>query len=150
MAGREISWLPQTALDRMHADLILNEEMTRSQLAERTIQDAAPLAAYSIVDLAVSSEDENIRLKAAMYVLDRELGKPKATTNLNVNADNPVLRLIEGVVVPRGVDTSTGPNSDYQDDTSPYPSSTTVIDQEPASGPFSPPYSSNEQENPGA
>lgn len=148
MAGREISWLPQTALDRMQSDLILNEEMTRSQLAERTIQDAAPLAAYSIVDLAVSSEDENIRLKAAMYVLDRELGKPKATTNLNVNADNPVLRLIEGVVVPRGVDTSTGP--DTSGSPSPYPSSTTVIDQEPASGPFSPPYSSNEQENPGA
>jgi hypothetical protein len=131
----------------MQSDLILDADLTRAQLAERTIQDAAPLASYSIVDLAVNSEDEAIRLKAAMYVLDRELGKPKTTTQLNLTQTNPVLNLIEGVIVQRG----TNDNSDSDSDpTSPYPQSTTVIDQAPASGPFSPRHNPNQhnKENP--
>lgn len=139
----EASWLPVAALERMEADLIAHNELTRSQLAQRVIQDASPLAAYRIIEIATSSEDEAIALKAAMYVVDRELGKPNTRIQLDTTPQNPVLQLIEGVVVQRGV-----PVSNYeehpsytpaQDESTPghYPSAT-VIDQEPRRNPFDP------------
>lgn len=148
---KEVAWLPQAALDRMHAELIHDADVTRGQLAERIIQDAAPLAAYSVVDLAVNAEDDAVRLNAARYVLDRELGKPKTTTNLNVQADNPILKIIDGVMVERGfgaqnpVSVANDPEDDGTEEyhqESPYQTGT-VIDQVPYSTTgekFAPPY----------
>jgi len=100
---REIAWLPQEALDRMHSDLQAAGDITRAQLAERIVDDAAPLAAYELVSLMSHSEDDNIRLNAAKYLLDRVNGKPKTSTTLNVTQDNPVLQILDGVVVERPI-----------------------------------------------
>jgi hypothetical protein len=100
MPGMEVSWLPRDALNRMHADLERHRDLTRAQLADRIIEDAAPLAAYSIVELATDLDvDDGVRLRAAQYVLDRTSGKPRQTTTVNVNPDNPVLKLLDGVVI---------------------------------------------------
>ena len=142
MPGREVSWLPEHALNRMQADLIAHAELTRAQLAERVIEDAAPIAAYSIVDLAASSEDERVRLSAAQYVLDRTNGKPKTTLTVSANPQDPILKLIEGVVVERGTQV---PPDTYMD----YTQAATVIDQDAGgqprrggvvSGPLAPDY----------
>jgi hypothetical protein len=119
---REVSWLPETALNRMQADLIAHNDLTRAQLADRVIEDAAPLAAYSIVDMATNSEDEGVRLRAAQYVLDRANGKPKTTLTVNSNPQDPILKLIDGVIVERGV--AAVPDT-YAD----YTQTATVIDQ---------------------
>lgn len=135
----------------MQSDLILQGDVSRAQLAEKILSDAAPLAAYSLVDLATNSEDENIRMRSSIYVLDRELGKPKTTTTLNLTQENPVLQLIEGVIVPRGTGAqgqdNPGGTDEYQED-SDQPA--TVIDQEPTprTSPFAPPFT--DQENPDA
>jgi hypothetical protein len=125
----EVSWLPREALDRMQSDLQLHGEITRAALAERIIADAAPLASYRVVEIATTSEDEAIALKASQYILDRELGKPKTSMQLNVTESNPVLQVLEGVVVDRP---------------QPTPTDATVIDQEPTA-PFSPPYSDDQE-----
>jgi len=160
--SRDIEWVPKSALDRMQSDLILQGEVTRAALAEKIIADASPLAAYSVVDLAANSEDEAVRLKAAAYILDRANGKAKTTTTLNLTQDNPVLKIMEGVVVERGNPepgtphspdslnpTSSASNPSQPDDfRSPYPpSGPTVIDQ----APFAPPIPEAEdtgEENP--
>jgi len=102
---REIAWLPQSALDRMHSDLQAAGDITRAQLAERIVDDAAPLAAYELVSLMTTSEDDNIRLNAAKYLLDRVNGKPKTSTTLNLTQENPVLQILDNVVVERPVPT---------------------------------------------
>lgn len=144
---KELPWLPQTALDRMQSDLMEAGDITRAALSERIIADAAPLAAYSVVELATNAEDEGTRLRAAQYVLDRANGKPKTSVNLNVNQDNPVLRILDGVVVERGAakrDLGPYPEDYYTDDPP-----ATVIDQEPSQGPARSPFSPDyEDENP--
>lgn len=125
MPQDEVSWLPRAAIDRMQSDLQLHGEITRAALAERIIADAAPLASYRVVEIATTSEDEGLALKASQYILDRELGKPKTSMSLNVTESNPVLQVLEGVVVER-----------------PQPGGVvdSVIDQPT---PFSPPYEEN-------
>ncbi len=124
---RELPFLPEKALDRMYSDLQAHGDITRKALAERIIEDAAPLAAYTIVDLAVNAEDENTRLRAASDLLDRANGKAKTSLQLNVTEENPVMRILDGVVVERP---TTNPN---------YPQTPVdggmVIDQDPATDP---------------
>lgn len=140
MPGRELSWLPQSMLDRMQTDLIAHEGLTRAALAEKIAADAAPLAAYTLVELATTSEDENIRMRSSMYLLDRELGKPKTSIQLDRSAENPVLKFLDGVVVERPVapdyaaDDAYGPDPDTYEDQPPRP---VVIDQAPRN-PFNP------------
>jgi hypothetical protein len=121
----------------MQTDLIINAELTRAQLSEKIIEDAAPIASYTVVDLAANAEDERVKLRAAEYILDRTNGKPRTTSTLNITPTNPVLAFLDGVVVERGVaEENRAPaqqyNSPYRD---PGPK---VIDQEPQ-GPFAPP-----------
>lgn len=125
---KELHWLPQAALDRMHSDLQLHGDLTRAQLAERIIEDAAPLAAYTIVEMATGAEDENTRLRAAQDVLDRANGKAKTSIQLNTTEQNPVLRILEGVVVQP-------PATSEQTATTETPAAT-VIEQDPFSPKF--------------
>lgn len=111
MPGKELDWLPQAALDRMHADLQRHSELTREALAERVLADAAPLAAYRIVELATDPDvDESVGLRAAQYVMDRANGRPKAQVLLNTTPDNPVMKILDGVVVERPDSTNTSPH----------------------------------------
>lgn len=142
MPGREISWLPQEQLDRMQADLIAAGDVTRAVLAEQIIENAAPVAAYRVVDIAANSEDDNTALKAAQYILDRANGKPKTTTNLNLTQDNPVAKILEGVVLERGIPSTPDEYAEHHasghghaahssPDTYPGAIEATVIDQGP-------------------
>jgi HEAT repeat protein len=85
----------------MQTDLMAHGDITRQALAERIIEDNAPLAAYAIVDMVTHSDDESIRFQAAKYLLDRANGKPKTSMQLNVTESNPVMQVLEGVVVQR-------------------------------------------------
>lgn len=152
------SWLPQKALDRMQMDLIVNADLTRAQLSEKIIEDAAPIASYTVVDMAANAEDERVRLRAAEYILDRTNGKPRTTSTLNITPTNPVLEFMQGVVVERPAARNVHPlaseDERYQ---SPYPpQSPKVIDQEPNSatgptgpafdqGPFAPPIPEDDE-----
>ncbi len=134
---RELPFLPEKALDRMYSDLQAHGDITRKALAERIIEDAAPLAAYTIVDLAVNAEDENTRLRAASDLLDRANGKAKTSLQLNVTEENPVMRILDGVVVERPTANHTGPEAPA--DNPNYPQTPVdggmVIDQDPATDP---------------
>lgn len=69
------------------------EEQTRQHLAQ-----AAPAAARSIINIALYSHDERTRLRAAQYVVDRNLGRiPEALQN--GNGKDPLEDLLADVVV---------------------------------------------------
>jgi len=84
----------------MQSDLQAYGEITRAQLSERILEDAAPLASYTVVEL-LQDEDSAIRLRAAQYLLDRANGKPKTSIHLNQTPTNPVMQILDGVVVER-------------------------------------------------
>jgi hypothetical protein len=98
---KPVPWMPKEDLDRMQRSLEHNADITRAALAERIVEDAAPAAAYAIVEIIQNSEDDNVKLSAAKYILDRANGKPKTSMQLNVSETNPVLQILDGVVVDR-------------------------------------------------
>lgn len=109
---RPMKWVPQSQLDRMQTDLMQYEGITKAQLAERLLEEAAPIATYSIVDTAANSEDEGLRLRAAQYILDRVNGKARTSIHLDTTPQNPVIQLLDGVVLSR-------PDDDDEDVTDP-------------------------------
>jgi hypothetical protein len=50
-------------------------EKTGAELAESILEDAAPLAAQSIVRIATNDPNSRVRLSASQYIVDRVLGK---------------------------------------------------------------------------
>lgn len=114
---REVEWLPQEAITRMQEALADHTELTRAQLSDHILEQCAPMAAHSVVDLAIGAEDESVRLNAAKYVLDRSLGKPQTRVYVDTSPDNPVSTILEGVVVDREPVSAgtTTPTASYQD-----------------------------------
>jgi hypothetical protein len=50
-------------------------EKSGAELAESILEDAAPLAAQSIVRIATNDPNSRVRLTASTYIVDRVLGK---------------------------------------------------------------------------
>ena len=67
------------------------------QQAERILQENLPAVVQSVVKLSRAAESENVRLSAAKYIIDRNLGK--ITDPALPKEDDPTRRLLDGVVV---------------------------------------------------
>ena len=57
---------------------MLAPEKSGAELAESILEDAAPLAAQSIVRIATNDPNSRVRLSASQYIVDRVLGKAGA------------------------------------------------------------------------
>lgn len=68
----ENEWNSDEMLDSMKAERVMMDESFEQQ-TKRLIQESGPIAAATIVDLAMRASNENTRLNAAKYVVDRLL-----------------------------------------------------------------------------
>jgi len=80
-------WIPEEALEGITMERSVRPSETEQTMAERVFLENLPVAALSIVNLAIHSPSEKIRLDAAKYVVERNLGKPDTASQLRANAD---------------------------------------------------------------
>ena len=70
-------WDPKEALRSLTTEKMMDEEP--EDTARRLFKENLPLAATSIVHLAVHCGNEKTRLTAAQYIIDRGFGRPTNT-----------------------------------------------------------------------
>ena len=63
-------WDSDAALENVKMERSVRGDMTNEQLTRQILEDAGPMAAQSIVHLAIHGTNENTRLNAARYVTD--------------------------------------------------------------------------------
>ena len=77
MADEE--WDPDILANKLNASLQLEEQVhpdeTHKERSQRLLDENSPRAALAIVHLATYGHNESIRLKAATYIVDRNLGR---------------------------------------------------------------------------
>lgn len=62
----------------------------RAEQARKSLSESAPLAVSTLLNLASAAASESVKLKAAMYILDRVFGKDMA-----LDAIDPTKELIK-------------------------------------------------------
>lgn len=70
------------------------EQAAQSLLRRSTVQ-----ATKTIVDLALNAENENVRLRAAQYILDRTMGKPETAGAMTPTEKEGWQNVIDSVLV---------------------------------------------------
>lgn len=85
----------------MAADMerTVHPESTPAEAAIRVLEDAATVAAMSIVQLSRQSSNEQLRFKAATYILDRVLGDVRGSTGTKPAWE----KVLEGITIPDDV-----------------------------------------------
>jgi hypothetical protein len=68
-------WLPDEAIRSLQMERSVEPSETEEQLARRMLREATPVAAASIIHLAVHGGTERTRLDASKYVLERTMGR---------------------------------------------------------------------------
>jgi hypothetical protein len=84
-------------------------------IAKQTLIDNVALVAYGLVYTAIHSENENLRTKAQMYIIDRVFGK---VTDIPIDAAadvDKVTKMFESVSV-SDITGETDPNDSIDDD----------------------------------
>lgn len=88
-------WDIDQAIEDALTQNVLLEESYETQTRNH-LERAAPLAAQSIVQIALYSHDERRRLDAAKYIVDRQLGRIGEERNSSLQ--NPLEDLLAEVV----------------------------------------------------
>lgn len=89
----EDTWVSDEDIEALNMEqdaLGLNE----TQLAEKILLESLPAVTHSVIKLARSAQSENVRLSAARYVIDRNLGK---IGDALPEGEDPVGDLLKGV-----------------------------------------------------
>jgi len=73
--GMASEWDPDEALKALEMESDVHGEETQAQCAERILMENAPRMVLAICHLGQHSSNEQTRLRAAMYVTDRVLGR---------------------------------------------------------------------------
>jgi hypothetical protein len=68
-------WDPEEAMQALQMEQAVNAHEDEVELTTRIFKENLPIAAQSVVHMAVHSTSERIRLDAARYVVERNLGK---------------------------------------------------------------------------
>lgn len=92
------TWVPEEALQNLTLERQFRPSETPEEMAERILKENLPIAAQSVVQLAVHSKSERIRLDAARYVIERNLGRVEVGRQLEA-ASNPWDDLYDKVLV---------------------------------------------------
>lgn len=67
-------WDSDEALESLKMERSIKPEESNEQLTRRLLEEAGPLAAQSIIHLALHANNENTRLNASKYVTDTLIG----------------------------------------------------------------------------
>jgi hypothetical protein len=67
-------WVPDEALEALQQERMFSGE-GEEDLANRLLRENLPAAVMSVCNLAIHSNNENTRLRAAQYVIDRNMGR---------------------------------------------------------------------------
>jgi len=89
-------WDPDKALESLAMEKTVDETITDEALARKLFKEASPRAALSIINLAMHSPTEAVRLKASMYITDRVLGP--AGAQLMGDDTDPLASLLGDVI----------------------------------------------------
>jgi hypothetical protein len=68
-------WDPQRALDCLSSERAINPDETDEEMAKRLFRENLGMAVMSICHTAQHSANEKVRLDAAKYVVERNLGR---------------------------------------------------------------------------
>jgi hypothetical protein len=68
------TWLPDKYVEALVCERVAEPEVSDEERARKVLIEAAPLAARSIKWLALYSGNENVRLRAAQYIIDGVVG----------------------------------------------------------------------------
>jgi len=93
-------WDPDERLQELTAERLLNDGDDLAG-SERIFAENAIPAALAITHMAVFSDNERIRLEAAKYVVDRNLGRIGDTDPLKNVGNDPLYKFLQGVTVNR-------------------------------------------------
>lgn len=97
-----MDWVPENVVQDMLLEAQMYPERSRTDMAVRVLEDNAPVAARSIVHLALYAENERIRLDAAKFVIEYAAGRATAKpTLMSEDVASPLLELRDAVVVDR-------------------------------------------------
>jgi hypothetical protein len=66
--GPENLWDSENAIESLKMERSVRPDETNEEMTRRILEEAGPLAAQSIVHLALHSQNDNTRLNAAKYV----------------------------------------------------------------------------------
>lgn len=93
-------WDPDAALNSLVSEELVYGEANEREAAGRIFTEALPMAAKAITHLARFSKNEQLRFKAATYVVERNIGKISELGDLTGNAQNrdPLEALLGDVV----------------------------------------------------
>lgn len=89
------TWVTEEEVDALASerDIMGTDHVAQ---AEAILKENLPSAVHSVAKLARLASNETVRLNAAKYIIDRNLGK---VVEPQVEIDDPTKRLLEGVVV---------------------------------------------------
>jgi hypothetical protein len=91
------AWNPKRALAALAGERDLaGEDKSMTQVAETLLEENLPQAVLAIVHMSQHSPNERIRLNAAQYIVDRNLGK--ITDQGMVGDSDPLERLLGACV----------------------------------------------------
>lgn len=66
-------WVPDQALRDLQMEKALHSDESNATLTKRLINENLPMAAMSVIHMALHSSDERIRLAAAKFLIDSEI-----------------------------------------------------------------------------
>jgi hypothetical protein len=111
-------WVTQAELEELQKPLDapgLYEAVAMAKIKKKAID-----AASTLIDLAMNAENENVRLRAAMYVLDRSLGPVNNPIQSAGGVKQPWERVLDSVLVEPNKNTIPDPPSYPFEPPSPY------------------------------
>jgi hypothetical protein len=97
-ASRQVAgeWDLEKALAALEVQTVVSGSDNPIKMAQDIFRDNAPLAAMAIVNIATSSPHEATRLKAATYIVERNLG---SVAHVNPDAeDDPLTMFVNSIV----------------------------------------------------
>lgn len=91
-------WDPEAVKEALDLEMKYHDDKTPEAVATQKLKNSAAYAADAIIHLAIYSENESIRLKAATYITDRVMGKI-TDQPLGAGSKGDLLKqLLDGVV----------------------------------------------------
>jgi hypothetical protein len=94
--GQSDEWIADDAIEALAMEKDLRPAESNEELAERIFDENLPVAAQAICYLARHSGNAQTRMRAAVYVVERKMGRV-GDPNVVKKANDPLLEFVKGV-----------------------------------------------------
>jgi hypothetical protein len=88
-------WDPDQAIENLKMERSVRPSESEEEVTKRIFKENAPIVAQSLVQVAMHSPSESMRVQAGKYVIDRVLGK---IGDDNKGDDDPIRTFIESMM----------------------------------------------------